>query len=76
MAKYILVEEEADPDNGCEIWLYDGFAKECKEHCVVAVANSEETSDPEYPGGFHVAHTCRPHGEYLVKFLNKGASNA
>lgn len=72
MAKYILVEEEADPDGGCEIWLYTN--ERCEEYCVVAVANSESPEEGNI-GGFHVAHTCRPHGEWLIEDLNSRFEN-
>lgn len=74
MAKYILVDEEADPDGGCEIWLYAG-EETCDKNCVVAVAETENVIGDEaefMEGGFHVAHTCRAHGEYLVEKLNAG----
>lgn len=74
MAKYILVEEESDPEGGCEIWLYTN--EDCGANPVVAVVNTVDRFAGDPPEGFHVAHTCRPHGEKIVEDLNARYGNS
>lgn len=64
MARYILINEDTEPDDGCEIVFH------CDKPCTVAIVDTNDTTDQEYPEGFHVAHTCEKHGREFVERFN------
>jgi hypothetical protein len=63
MSRYILIDEESKPENGCE-WDLWTFGTTCIRTCTKAVVDTKYISTPtEYPEGDHVGHYCVMHGE-------------
>lgn len=57
-----------EPTVDCDFGLYYLIGGEpCENRGTVALVNTRDKSDPDYPEGFHEAHLCDEHGIRVLR---------